>query len=264
MARRQDLDALGADELYERGVAAARVGESGEARTFLLELTTREPDRPDAWLWLASVESNPQAKRTYFERVLALRPDDPDARAGLQRLAEKYGRGVLQDEQEIAALRCTWHPGRETALRCSRCGRPMCPECAREHPVGWRCKECAKELRSPLYKVGPVQLARAFVAALAVSVAAAALVGAVSAWFWFVSFFLAAPAGAGVAEVASAAGARKRGRTMQAAAAGAVVVGALLVWLADVYGLVPGRLVGSLGLIVYAILGGAAAYARLR
>ncbi len=37
---------------------------------------------------------------------------------------------------------CFRHPGRETYLSCVRCGRPACPECLREAPVGHQCVEC--------------------------------------------------------------------------------------------------------------------------
>jgi membrane associated rhomboid family serine protease len=37
---------------------------------------------------------------------------------------------------------CYRHPGRETYLSCVRCGRPACPECLREAPVGHQCVEC--------------------------------------------------------------------------------------------------------------------------
>lgn len=40
---------------------------------------------------------------------------------------------------------CYRHPGRETYLSCVRCGRPACPECLREAPVGHQCVECIKE-----------------------------------------------------------------------------------------------------------------------
>ena len=268
MANRPDLDALSTRELYERGVAAARVGEADEARQYLLEATSREPGDADAWLWLASVEPLPQTKKVCFERVLALRPDDPDAKAGLARLAEKYGQGVLKDEGLAEVLHCYWHPDRETGLRCTRCNRPICPDCARPHPVGWRCKECAKELRSPLYKVTPVQIARGFLVGLVVSVAAAAVVGAVSAlpWFgWFLGFVVAAPAGTAVAEAVSAGGGRKRGRPMQIASVAAIVVGAGLLWFALAAGVLPRIVpVSVIGLAAFAIVGGASAYARLR
>jgi membrane associated rhomboid family serine protease len=48
---------------------------------------------------------------------------------------------------------CYRHPGRETYLSCVRCGRPACPECLREAPVGHQCVECIKggsrEVRQP-------------------------------------------------------------------------------------------------------------------
>jgi membrane associated rhomboid family serine protease len=38
---------------------------------------------------------------------------------------------------------CYRHPDRETNVSCSRCGRPICPDCMTPSPVGMRCPECA-------------------------------------------------------------------------------------------------------------------------
>ena len=38
---------------------------------------------------------------------------------------------------------CYRHPGRETRLSCSECGRPICVECSRDAAVGQKCPECA-------------------------------------------------------------------------------------------------------------------------
>ncbi|MEU4801471.1 rhomboid family intramembrane serine protease [Actinosynnema sp. NPDC023587] len=43
---------------------------------------------------------------------------------------------------------CAWHPDRATGLRCTRCGRPACPECLREASVGHHCVDCVAEARS--------------------------------------------------------------------------------------------------------------------
>jgi membrane associated rhomboid family serine protease len=40
---------------------------------------------------------------------------------------------------------CYRHPNRETNVSCSRCGRPICPDCMYDSPVGKRCPECAGE-----------------------------------------------------------------------------------------------------------------------
>ncbi len=41
--------------------------------------------------------------------------------------------------------RCYRHPDRETYIRCSRCQRPICPECMQGAPVGFHCPECVSE-----------------------------------------------------------------------------------------------------------------------
>ena len=40
---------------------------------------------------------------------------------------------------------CYRHPGRETNVSCSNCGRPICPDCMTVTPVGMRCPECARQ-----------------------------------------------------------------------------------------------------------------------
>jgi rhomboid protease GluP len=51
---------------------------------------------------------------------------------------------------------CYRHPDRETNLHCSRCGRPICNECAIQTPVGYRCPDCIYELQSQFEKPGTV------------------------------------------------------------------------------------------------------------
>jgi membrane associated rhomboid family serine protease len=40
---------------------------------------------------------------------------------------------------------CYRHPGRETGVACSNCGRPICPDCMTTTSVGMRCPECSRE-----------------------------------------------------------------------------------------------------------------------
>jgi membrane associated rhomboid family serine protease len=40
---------------------------------------------------------------------------------------------------------CYRHPGRETGVACSNCGRPICPDCMTSTSVGMRCPECARQ-----------------------------------------------------------------------------------------------------------------------
>jgi hypothetical protein len=39
---------------------------------------------------------------------------------------------------------CANHPDRETYLRCNRCNKPICQQCAVLTPTGYRCKECVR------------------------------------------------------------------------------------------------------------------------
>jgi membrane associated rhomboid family serine protease len=49
---------------------------------------------------------------------------------------------------------CYRHPGRETNVQCSNCGRPICPDCMTVTPVGMRCPECARE-RTRVTRITP-------------------------------------------------------------------------------------------------------------
>jgi membrane associated rhomboid family serine protease len=48
---------------------------------------------------------------------------------------------------------CYRHPGRETKVACSNCGRPICPDCMTPTPVGMRCPECAGQT-TPVKRIG--------------------------------------------------------------------------------------------------------------
>ena len=45
--------------------------------------------------------------------------------------------------EAAASTTCYRHPGRETGVSCSGCGRPICTDCMTASPVGMRCPECA-------------------------------------------------------------------------------------------------------------------------
>lgn len=51
---------------------------------------------------------------------------------------------IPKDEEEPEVMVCYNHPNRATLLRCNKCGRPICLDCAVSTPTGYRCKECIK------------------------------------------------------------------------------------------------------------------------
>ncbi len=68
----------------------------------------------------------------------------------------------VPDEDDDIDYFCSVHPKRETSLTCTTCDRPVCIEsCAVQTPVGFKCRECAKQKRSALARVPASKLALA-------------------------------------------------------------------------------------------------------
>lgn len=120
--------------------------------------------------------------------------------------------------------RCSYHPNVMTGLRCSRCGKPICPTCGVRTPVGLRCPDCAGVRGLPTYQTSPTVLTKAAGVGLVVAAAVGVLWGFFPDW----GFYLALVLGFGVAEAMARASNAKRGRDLQALALALVAVGLLL------------------------------------
>jgi membrane associated rhomboid family serine protease len=49
---------------------------------------------------------------------------------------------------------CYRHPNVQTGVHCTRCGRPICPDCMIPAPVGFQCPECVENARRE-FRQGP-------------------------------------------------------------------------------------------------------------
>ncbi|MFG3253969.1 rhomboid family intramembrane serine protease [Streptomyces sp. NPDC048172] len=52
--------------------------------------------------------------------------------------------GPEGNQEERDTARCYRHPDREANISCTRCERPICPECMISASVGFQCPECVK------------------------------------------------------------------------------------------------------------------------
>lgn len=50
-------------------------------------------------------------------------------------------------ESPVTVPVCYRHPSKETYIKCTRCDRPICPDCMNEASVGHQCPECVAEGR---------------------------------------------------------------------------------------------------------------------
>lgn len=140
-------------------------------------------------------------------------------------------------------MRCATDPSVETELTCGRCGKPICPRCLVQTPVGARCRDCAQLRRIPTYEIKPAFLLRSIAAALVVGAAAGGV------WFFvappdrrgfaYVSLFVALGIGYAVGEAVSWASNRKRGAALQGIAAFGVVLAYFVRNLVDAAGPIP-------------------------
>ena len=123
-------------------------------------------------------------------------------------------------------MKCATHPDVETNLSCGKCGKPICPKCMVQTPVGARCRECANLKVLPQYAVSPNQYLRA----IAVSIALAVSLGFAWGFIWrevpfpYINIIFALALGYIIGELTSRSANRKRGRWLQVIGGGGVVL----------------------------------------
>lgn len=125
---------------------------------------------------------------------------------------------------DIDERQCTYHPNVRTRLSCSKCGKPICPRCAVETPVGYRCPDCAQVRGLPTYQTSSGAMLKALIVGSVVAVAVGILWGIFPQW----NFYLALALGFGVAEGMAWAANYKRGSDLQIAGILLVVLGLVI------------------------------------
>lgn len=172
-------------------------------------------------------------------------------------------------------LVCAFHPERETLLRCARCARPICVQCAVRHPVGLRCRECARLSRLPPYQVGARHLGLGLAGGVVAATGGAFLLQLLPGIF--LALILSPLVGGFVGEVIHRISGGKQGQAMIVVALVALLLGAVLSRLLPVLLVRPEAglpllaspqlylaLLFNPALLLFLLLGGMGAVARLR
>ncbi len=137
--------------------------------------------------------------------------------------------------EETNTLYCYVHPDRETGLRCNRCERPICAQCAIHTPTGYRCKECVREQQRIFNTAEWYDYLIGFGTAAALSLVASILLvvisGFIGFFMWFVSFAIAGAAGAFIANITQSALRKRRSKQLFWLVAAGVVAGTVPVIL---------------------------------
>ena len=170
-----------------------------------------------------------------------------------------------QDYPVKEATVCYRHPQTETALRCTKCDRYICPKCANRTPVGYICPEClrAQENRFFTGRLGDYGIAViiAFPLSLIAAFIFSILVARIPFLSWIVAF-IAAPMASGLIAEAVRWGVQKRRSRYLAR----VVAGCLIVALAPflLFYLIFGNFWGLIAPGILLFLGAGTIMARLR
>jgi hypothetical protein len=127
-------------------------------------------------------------------------------------------------ETDDGRLFCYRHPDRETWVRCGRCDRPICPRCAMQGPVGFRCRDCGKPVIDPLTSFTTPQLVLGGLLALGAGTVGAMIGLQLGFWSIFVGFF----GGGIIADLVMRVTGFKRGPVMVGILVGGIAVGTLI------------------------------------
>ena len=149
-------------------------------------------------------------------------------------------------------MRCATHPDMETNLRCGKCGKPICPKCMVQTPVGARCPDCAKLYRLPTFRVSTKHYLRAVGTGLGMAIVCGVIWRVLMSLvpFFYLNLLLAPGAGYAIGEVISLSVNRKRGTGLAVVGGVAVAISYVVsLWFAGFLLGIPFQWVFHFGLV---------------
>jgi len=243
------------EELMRQGEAP--VGKAGAAREPFPRLAQPHLMSAESGVGREGPAEEMCPERADCDGAEDLRADNAETESDAQSIETAGGRASAE-AATAETVYCTYHPQVQTALRCNRCGEPICPKCAVLTEVGYRCRDCIRSQQSVFFNIRsmdyPVAL---FVGGVVACLAAILLVQG----GFFVCLLLSPVTGGLIGELARSAIGRRRGRYIWLAVGSAVIVGGLLGFA------ISGLLLGPpnpITLLLFLVLATGTAAGRLR
>jgi hypothetical protein len=122
-----------------------------------------------------------------------------------------------------STLYCYNHPSQETMLRCNKCERPICGECAVLTPTGYRCKECVRGQQKRFENAHSLDYVLGLIVAGALSLAGSFIPAILS----FFTIFVAPIIGVIIVAVVQRVIKHRRSQSLFIIVAGAAALGSL-------------------------------------
>jgi len=166
-------------------------------------------------------------------------------------MTENHSDSLIEGEMNY----CQVHSDRDTELRCNRCNRYMCVDCAVRTSVGYTCRECVRGHEDKFFE-GTLADYAVVAAVSAAGGAVAAFASALIGGFLLLGFIIAPALGGLIGQIALRLTGRRRGRQSGYVCAAGLLAG----------GLAAGLLTGGLSIItlLFLALAASTAYASFR
>ena len=167
-------------------------------------------------------------------------------------------------DDKVETLYCANHPQTETLLRCNRCSKPICVEkCAVQTDVGYRCKECIREVQDKYYTAETKDNWIALGVSFLVTIIATPILGFFLGFFGFffgtiIAVLVGGSAGTMLSQIIRRAVGGRRGRNMRWFALAGIILGILVAILFTPFPLL------NIPTLVFAVLAATTALSFLR
>lgn len=121
---------------------------------------------------------------------------------------------------------CAVHPDRETELRCNKCDRYMCAQCAVSTPVGYRCRQCVRQVEDKFFTGTNTDYIVIFAISFGLSIVGALVASIIN--FIILTFFIGIFWAGFIGEANLRMTQRRRGRNSASISVAGVVLGGII------------------------------------